>query len=173
MLTPLIAILALQSAAATEPKPVCTADGYCTVPEFSRGYGMKSNSPPPVMVTVQTPPPAPSECKPRVPCTSSSGMGGGIATNVLAPEPLIVMHSQLPSLPLAVPTEPRLGTGRHELVVHWPETKVDRDYKRKFQTGAACLQARAAILDEHRRRTSAIAVNMANRGTILAMMLAA
>ena len=130
-----IAILALQTAAPAEPKIRCTPDVYCTVPEFSIGNGMKSNSP--------------------------------------NPSAVIVPSSRMPPMPLAVPKEPKLDQGPHELAVHWPATEGDPDYRRPFKTGAACLKARSAVLDEHRRRTAAIAVNMYNRGTILAAMLEA
>lgn len=140
MLTALIVLAALQSAPAqpktpapAEPPMICNSEGYCTVPEFSIGHGMKSNS------------------------TSLP--------------PMIVSPSQMPPLPIAVAQPPSLGPGKHELVVHWPEPKPKPGYRRTFKTGDACLKARAAILDEHRRRTSAIAVNTANHGVILAMML--
>ncbi len=136
-LVSLLAWMALQSAggAPAEPRVSCAPDGRCTVPEFSIGYGMKSNS------------------------TSQPA--------------IIVPSSKMPPLPLAVASAPSLGPGRHELVVHWPESEPSSDYRRTFKTGAACLKARAAVLDEHRARTAAIAVNTANRGVILAMMLEA
>ena len=132
-----LALMAVQSPAPApaEPAVTCTADGKCTVPDFSIGYGMKSNS------------------------TSAPA--------------IIVPSSRMPPLPLAVASAPSLGPGRHELVVHWPESEPRSDYRRTFRTGAACLKARAAVLDEHRARTAAIAVNTANRGVILAMMLEA
>ena len=140
MLAPLIVLAALQAAAPgpptaapAEPTVSCTPEGRCTVPDFSIGNGMISNS-------------------------SSA-------------EAVIVPSSAMPPLPLAVARAPSLGPGRHELVVHWPDAQPGEDYRRSFKTGAACLKARAAVLDEHRARTAAIAVNMANRGTILAMML--
>ena len=172
MLAPLIALIALQSAAPAEPKINCPPDVYCNVPEFSVGNGMKTNSPPPVMVTIQTPAsPSLNICDPRQCITN--GQAGGMITNVLPSEPLTVLPSSMPPLPLAVAATPPLAPGRHELVVHWPESAQSDDYRRTFKSGAACLKARSSVLDEHRRRTSAIAVNMANRGTILAAMLEA
>ena len=146
-------MLVLQSAAPAGPSVTCTPAGYCTVPEFSIGNGMKSNSPPPVMVTVQAPRPARAYSPPPPISRTNS------------PEPLIVMPSSLPNVPLAVAAAPQLGPGRRELVVHWPNARPGADFRRTFKTGDGCLQARAAVLDEHRRRTSAIAVNMANRVT--------
>jgi hypothetical protein len=156
-----IAILALSAAAPVAPNATCTPAGSCTVPEFGTGNGMKANSPPPVMVPIPARPPT-AAYSPAPP-----------VSRVNAPEPLIVMPSSAMNFPLAVADAPRLGPGRHKLVVHWPDARPGKDFEQTFEAGEPCLKARAAVLDEHRRRTSAIAVNMANRGTILAAMLEA
>ena len=113
-----------------EPAAQCDKDGRCTVPDFSIGYGMVSNS---------------------------------------APARAVVMTGPI-KLPMAVPGAPTLGPGKHELIVHWPGEKK-AGFSRSFRTGAQCLAARAAILDEHRRRVGAIAVNSSNRGVVIAMEL--
>jgi hypothetical protein len=65
---------------------------------------------------------------------------------------------------MTIPDTPRLGPGRHELVVHWPAGASGTDYRRVFGTGNACLKARAAILEEHRRRAAAAEADATARG---------
>jgi hypothetical protein len=97
--------------------------------------------------------------------------GSGIATNSKS-QPAVSVAIPAHLLPRATPEEPELGPGRYELVVHWPES-AKADYRRSFKSGVSCLKARAAVLEEHRARMVAIAVNMSNRGTILAAELEA
>ena len=104
-------------------------------------------------------------------CTHTGGaIGYGMVANSPA-APAVVYSGQM-QLPKAVPDTPTLGPGKQERVVHWPDDS-NRDYRRTFGNGNACLKARAAVLDEHKRRMSAIAVNLGNRGVIMAMELEA
>ena len=114
--------------------------------------------------------PPPPTCTPQGLCTVTN-WGNGMVSHSISGPAVTVPHSAMPPIPLAVPEEPKLKAGRHELVVHWPEGEVRDDYRRTFKTGSACLKARSAILDEHNARTAAIAVNAANKGVILAMVL--
>lgn len=62
------------------------------------------------------------------------------------------------------PPPPKLGPGRHELVVHWPGSAAEGDYHRVYSSGAACLKARAAVLDENARRLAANEADADSRG---------
>ena len=97
--------------------------------------------------------------------------GGGMISNSPSPQAIMVPQSAMPPIPLAVSEEPEVTSGRHELVVHWPESQPRDDYRRTFKTGEGCLKGRAAVLNEHNARTNAIAVNSSNKGVILAMVL--
>jgi hypothetical protein len=114
-------------------------------------------------------PPSPT-CTAQGLCTVPN-WGNGMVSHSISGPAISVPQSAMPPIPLAVPEEPELKPGKHELVVHWPEGEAREDYRRTFKTGAACLKARFAILDEHNARASAIAVNSANKGVILAMVL--
>lgn len=62
------------------------------------------------------------------------------------------------------PPPPKLGPGRQELVAHWPGSGAEADYHRVYSSGAACLKARAAVLDENARRLAANEADAESRG---------
>ena len=121
-----------------------------------------------LLALAQAAAPQPVQCGTRNPCTAP-GQSWGMISNSSSPQPVVV--GRMPPIPRAVPTPPKLGPGRYELVVHWPEETSRADYRRTFKDGTGCLKARAAVNDEHRARMAAIAVNMSNLGVALAMEL--
>ena len=66
------------------------------------------------------------------------------------------------------PAAPTLGPGRHELVVPWPGSPSNAGYRRVYSTGTACLNGRAAVLDEHSRKIAAQVADASARGFTLA-----